>query len=165
MQMELAIHASNTDQLYQILEQILIMFDYDLQLQFNDAPFDWSRVTSLFLLGINNEENYPTGIDRRVLIWTLQFSLPIWLSPPIEVRNEIIQGINIRIGDLKDFKLDEIDENGNLAPFQNPFAEFPISGVGNAVVDPVDPTSNVSTPPEHFDPPAEPCSINPIAKP
>lgn len=174
MQMELAIHASNTDQLYQILEQILIMFDYDLQLQFNDAPFDWSRVTSLFLIGINNEENYPTGIDRRVIIWTLQFSLPIWLSPPIEIRNEIIQGITMRIGDLSEFKLDEIDENGNLAPFQNPFAVFqnpfavfPVNPAGSATgqIDPVDPTSNVPQPPEHFDPPAEPCSINPIAKP
>ena len=35
--MELSIYASNTDQMYQILEQILILFDYDLQVQFNDA--------------------------------------------------------------------------------------------------------------------------------
>ena len=177
MQMELAIHASNTDQLYQIIEQILIMFDYDLQLQFNDAPFDWSRITSLFLLGINNEENYPTGIDRRVLIWTLQFNLPIWLSPPVEVRNEIIRAITLRIGDMDDFVLDEIDEQGNLAPFTNPWSITPIAGVGTPepiVSGPVntiggilspDPTSNVSPQPEHFDPSMEPCEINPLAKP
>lgn len=155
MQMELAIHASNTDQLYQIIEQILIMFDYDLQLQFNDAPFDWSRITSLFLMGINNEENYPTGIDRRMLIWTLNFSLPIWLSPPVEIRNEIIQAITLRIGDMSDFSLDEIDESGALVPFTNPWAVTPIGGPPS--VDPPNPSTNVPTPPEHFNPPAEPC--------
>lgn len=187
MQMELAVHASNTDQLYQILEQILIMFDYDLQLQFNDAPFDWSRITSLFLTGINNEENYPLGIDRRVLIWTLTFNLPIWLSPPVEIRNEIIQGINLRIGDMADFVLDEIGEDGQLSPFNNPWATVGVQGVGSggpggtsggsnpsiqpgtvgsvggieyAITD-----SNATLPPEHFDAAAQPCDINPLAKP
>lgn len=164
MQMELSIHASNTDQLYQILEQILILFDYDLQLQFNDAPFDWSRVTSLFLTGINNEENYPLGIDRRILIWTLQFNLPIWLSPPIEIRNEIIQSINLRYGNLDDFTLDEIDENGNLAPFTNPWATSQITAVGTTA-DNVNPPSNAIQVIEHFNPSLEPCDVNPLAKP
>lgn len=146
MQMELAIHASNTDQLYQILEQILIMFDYDLQLEFNDSTFDWSRITSLFLIGINNEENYPVGIDRRMLIWTLTFNLPIWLSPPVEVRNEIIRTIMLRYGSLGDFKLDEIDENGELAPFTRPWTMSVVTGPAN--LDPVDPTSNVPPIPE-----------------
>lgn len=164
MQMELSIHASNTDQLYQILEQILIMFDYDLQLQFNDAPFDWSRVTSLFLIGINNEENYPTGVERRVLIWTLQFSLPIWLSPPIEIRNEIIANINLRYGNMDDFVLDEIDENGNLAPFTEPWTGTAIESTGtpDGVVPP---PSNVEPHTEHFNPSLEPCDVNPLAKP
>ena len=164
MQMELSIHASNTDQLYQILEQILILFDYDLQLQFNDAPFDWSRVTSLFLVGINNEENYPLGIDRRILIWTLQFNLPIWLSPPIEIRNEIIESINLRYGNLDDFTLDEIDENGNLAPFTNPWATSQITAVGTTA-DNVNPPSDAIQVIEHFNPSLEPCDVNPLAKP
>jgi hypothetical protein len=164
MQMELSIHASNTDQLYQILEQILILFDYDLQLQFNDAPFDWSRVTSLFLTGINNEENYPLGVDRRILIWTLQFNLPIWLSPPIEIRNEIIESINLRYGNLDDFTLDEIDENGNLAPFTNPWATSQITAVGTTA-DNVNPPSDAIQVIEHFNPSLEPCDVNPLAKP
>lgn len=163
MIMELAIHASNTDQLYQILEQILIMFDYDLQLQFNDAPFDWSRITSLFLTSINNEENYPTSIDRRMIIWTLTFSLPIWLSPPIEVRNDIIKAIALRYGDLDNFKLDEIDENGDLAPFSVPWGITPV--VGEVTITPVQPTSNTPPFPEHFNPPAQPCDVELFAKP
>lgn len=138
MQMELAVYASNTDQMFQILEQILILFDYDLQLQFNDAPFDWTKIAKLYLRSMQNEENYPMGVDRRMIIWTLQFELPVWLSPPIEVRNDLIQSITVRIGDLDNLTLDEIDENGELVPFGSvgPVAAFTVtSDVGPGVWD------------------------------
>lgn len=115
--MELSIYASNTDQLYQIIEQILILFNYDLQFQLNDSPFDWTKISKIILNGITNEENYPMGPDRRALIWTLQFGLPIWLSPPFEVRNEIIKTIKQRFGDMDKMVLDEYDANGELIPF------------------------------------------------
>lgn len=123
MIMELSVYASNTDQLYQIIEQILILFDYDLQVQFNDATFDWTKITKLILTGINNEENYPSGTEKRELIWTLNFELPIWLSPPIEIRNELIQSITLRMGDLSEFVLNEYDVNGELVTFANPYSE------------------------------------------
>jgi hypothetical protein len=129
MQMELAIYASNTDQMFQILEQILMLFDYNLQLQFNDAPFDWTRITSLLLTGIQNEENYPMGVDRRVIVWTLNFEMPIWLSPPLQVRTDAIKSIAVRIGDLAALTLDEVDANGNLVPFSTPdYVSFIVSG-------------------------------------
>ena len=129
MQMELAIYASNTDQMFQILEQILILFDYDLQLQFNDAPFDWTKIAKLYLRGITNEENYPMGTDKRMIIWTLQFELPIWLSPPVEIRTDLIRSITIKIGDINNLTLDEIDENGDLVPFGSigPTTQFTIT--------------------------------------
>lgn len=115
--MDLSIYASNSDQLYQMLEQILLLFDYDLQLQVNDAPFDWARVLRLELTGINNEEVYPSGTERRVLVYSFQFKYEIWLSPPVELRDDIIRSIMLRFGDLDNFVLNEIDENGDLAPF------------------------------------------------
>lgn len=117
---ELAIYASNTDQLLQILEQILILFDYDLQVQRNDAPFDWTKITSVYLEGINNEENYPLGTERRVITWTLEFRMPAWLSPPAEMREQLIQSIAIRFGDLEGLTLNQYDENGVLQPFDSP---------------------------------------------
>jgi hypothetical protein len=140
MEMELSIYASNTDQMFQILEQILILFDYDLQLQFNDAPFDWTKIGKLYLRGMTNEENYPMGVDKRMIIWTLQFELPVWMSPPLEIRNELIQSITVRIGDLDTLTLDEIDENGNLVPFGTTLAAFTITGdEGPGVWDPSNP--------------------------
>ena len=140
MQMELAIYASNTDQTFQIIEQILMLFDCTLQLQFNDAPFDWTKITTLTLTSMQNEENYPLGPDRRVIMWTMSFELPIWLSPPIEVRNDLIKNISIRIGELDSLTLDEFDADGNLVPFSTPpLAVINIAGTGNPTVTPADP--------------------------
>jgi hypothetical protein len=137
MIMDLAIIASNTDQLYQILEQILILFDYDLQLQFNDSAFDWTKISKLTLTSLNNEENYPLSGDRREIMWTLSFDLPVWLSPPAEIRTDLIKMISIRIGDIDGLSLDEIDQNGDLVPFMNPYSEMIITS--DVAVTPVDP--------------------------
>lgn len=138
MQMELSIYTSNTDQLYQIMEQILILFDYDLQLQFNDAAFDWTKIAKLFLTGINNEENYPMGIDRRMIIWSLTFNMPIWLSPPLNVRKGIIQKIIMRMSsDSENLRLYEMDATGELTPF---VGEFDTTTIESSDIDPVDPT-------------------------
>jgi len=117
MSLELALYASNTDQLHQILEQLLVLFDPTLQLQKTDAAFDWTKITSVELTGINNEENYPPGGDRRVIVWTLNFDMPIWLSMPVDVRSELVRSILIRIGDMNGFRVDEYDSDGNLSPF------------------------------------------------
>lgn len=135
MQMELAIYASNTDQMFQMIEQILMLFDYDLQLQFNDASFDWTKISKLYLRGISNEENYPMGAERRAIIWTLQFELPIWMSPPMEIRNDLIQNITIRLGDLDSMTLDEIDADGNLVPFSTTLATIHITNPLNTIMD------------------------------
>ena len=111
LSMELAIYASNTDQAYQILEQILMLFDYNMMLQFNDKPFDWTKITSVQLEAVNNEEVYPTGPDRRVIVWSLQFTVPVWLSPPMDIRKNIIQNISIRIGNIDTLTLDEVQED------------------------------------------------------
>jgi hypothetical protein len=131
MTMDLSIHASNTDQMYQILEQILILFDYDMQLQFNDTPFDWTKISKLYLEGITNEEIYPTGVERRMIIWTLNFRLPIWLSPPLDVRKGLIQKIIIRMSRDSELRLFEMDATGELVPF--------LDGYDTTIIDPNNP--------------------------
>jgi len=141
MVMELSIYASNTDQMFQILEQILMLFDYDLQLQFNDAPFDWTKISKLILTGLQNEENYPSGADKRMIVWTLTFELPVWMSPPLDVRNELINNISIRIGNIDSLSLDEVDQNGDLIPFASPaYTEFTTQNTNPLTpLDPADP--------------------------
>jgi len=97
---ELAIWASNQDQHYQIMEQILTLFDPILQIQTSDDVFDWTRLTQIELTDIGFGENVPMGTDRRIIQTRLAFSVPVYLAVPAEVHNNIIKEINIRIGNI-----------------------------------------------------------------
>lgn len=117
MGLELVLLASNTLQLHQILEQILILFDPVLQIQTTDVAHDWTKITTVELTGINNNENYPIGAERRVISWTLNFEMPIYISAPVDIKSEVVHRIIVRLGDLEKFTLTEFDEFGNLQPF------------------------------------------------
>jgi len=128
MAMELSIYASNSDQLWQILEQILVLFNPDIQIQKSDGEFDWTKITRVILTDINNEENYPTGTDRRLTVWTLNFLMPIWLSIPMGARDDLVRKIIIQIGELDTITLDEVDDEGNITPFGSPLARIELDG-------------------------------------
>lgn len=95
---ELSVWASNQDQHYQILEQILMLFNPILQIQTSDEPFDWTKITTVELQGIGLEENFPAGGDRRIIRTTLSFLVPIYLSVPANVHNRYVKDIFVRIG-------------------------------------------------------------------
>lgn len=142
MTLELAIYASNSQQMYQILEQLLVLFNPDLQIQKSDGPFDWTRITNVTLTDISNEENYPAGTDRRMIVWTLQFVMPIWLGLPIGVKDDLVRKIIIQIGDLNSMNTLEVDADGHLTPFGEPlarieFTERPPEGPIPPQVDPL----------------------------
>ena len=156
---ELSVYASNTEQAFQILEQILILFDYSIQVQFNDAAFDWAKITSVILdSGPRNETIYPVGTDRQVIVWTFPFTFETWLSPPMEVRNDLINQIMVNIGDMAGYVLEEYDENGNLIPFEENYGSF-VVGVGvngpadYSSIEAADPgMTSVSIETGHYDP-------------
>lgn len=118
---ELAVYASSTQQMHQIIEQILLLFDPVLQLQLSDAPFDWTKITTLELTGINNEENYPIGQDKRIIVWSFNFLMPIYLSAPMDIRENLIREINIRLGNGNSMDLSEVDADGEMQPFSEVF--------------------------------------------
>lgn len=97
MSMELGIYASNTDQHFQILEQILILFDPQLNIQKGDSLFDMSKLTHVKLEGVQTDSNYQIGTDKRIIQSTLNFTMPIWLSIPADVRRDFIEKIFMRV--------------------------------------------------------------------
>jgi T4-like virus Myoviridae tail sheath stabiliser len=119
---ELAIYASNTQQMHQLLEQILVLFNPDLQIQKSDGPFDWTRLTNVELTDISNEENYPSSTERRMVIWTLTFTVPIYLSVPLGVRDDLVRKVIIQIGSLNEMSVNEVGPDGNIQPFGTPLA-------------------------------------------
>lgn len=128
MTVDLAICASNTMQSHQIIEQILMLFDPDLQIQTSDTAFDWTKLTKVELVGISNEENFPAGTDRRIINWTLSFEIPIFIAGPADIKDEIVKKIIITIGDLEGFTVSEFDEDGDLTPFVTTYGQVIIDG-------------------------------------
>lgn len=96
--MDLYIYASNSDQQFQMLEQILPLFEPQLLLQTGDAVFDWTRLSSVFLKDISVDSNFPIGTDRRIIQSKITFDMPIELATPAEVRRDFIERIYMRIG-------------------------------------------------------------------
>lgn len=95
---ELAIYASNQEQMFQILEQIFLVFDPLVQIQSTDGLFDWTKLTTVELDGIHSEANYPPGTDRRIIVWTLSFNFVVYLSAPAELKKNFIKEIGVRLG-------------------------------------------------------------------
>lgn len=119
MMMELSIFSVSRRHMTSILEQILLIFDPTLQIQSTDAAWDFSKMTSVELTQIGNEEEYPLGTGENLSIWTLSFTLPIWLIVNGEVRSNIVDEIITRIttGETDEFNTfdDLIEKNKNDA--------------------------------------------------
>lgn len=123
LELELSMYVSNTDQHFQILEQILPLFDPQLNIQTSDGMFDWTRLTHVELTGVQVESNYPIGTDRRIIQSTLTFSMPIYIDTPAIVRKEFVNQIYIRIGAVDTAAVDNFeiiaDLDGQGIPYQN----------------------------------------------
>jgi hypothetical protein len=99
LEMKLGICASNTDQHLQIIEQILPLFDPQLNIQSSDALFDMTRLTSVELInGPTFEQNTVLTADTRIIQSVITFKMPIWITIPADVRRDFIEKIYIRIG-------------------------------------------------------------------
>ena len=100
LSVELAMYASNTEQHFQMMEQILMVFDPTIQIQTSDALFDWTKLTTVTLDGINFDQNYPIGAERRMITSTLNFIVPIHISAPGNLKKDFVKDIFVRIGTI-----------------------------------------------------------------
>lgn len=146
MTVDLAICTSNTSQTHQILEQLLMLFDPTLQIQTSDAAFDWTKLATVELVGMSNEENYPAGSDRRIINWTLTFEIPIYISAPVDVRDDLVRKIFIQLGNLDEFTVREFNDDGELVPFANPWANTEVNGIDEFATPQIPPAPAPSIP-------------------
>ena len=85
--MKADIWAANTDQKLQILEQILVLFNPTLELQTTDNYIDWTSLTTLEITDLSwSSRSIPVGADSPIDIGTLTLSTPIWINPPVKVK-------------------------------------------------------------------------------
>lgn len=82
------IWTTNTDQKFQLWEQIAVLFNPSMELQTTDNYIDW---TSLSVLELTNgsvfeSRSVPQGVNNDLSIATLQFTAPAWITPPAKVK-------------------------------------------------------------------------------
>lgn len=88
LSMKVDIWTANTDQKLQLLEQILVLFNPNLELQTNDNYIDWTSLTILALNDITwSSKQVPIGVDTPIDIGTLTLDTPIWISPPAKLKH------------------------------------------------------------------------------
>jgi hypothetical protein len=83
----LDIWTSNTNQKFQLLEQLLTLFNPSLEIQSTDNYIDWTSLSVVELDSVNwTSRTIPVGTENPIDIASLKFSLPIWLSSPAKVK-------------------------------------------------------------------------------
>lgn len=115
--LQVDIWTTNTDTKLQIMEQILILFNPNIQLQSNNNPLDWSNVFEVELTDVAwSSRSVPQGVDESIDVATLSFAVPIWISPPAKVKKQaIIQQIITDVHETNSIK--DLGFDSDLADF------------------------------------------------
>ena len=102
------IWTSNTNQKWQIFEQIATLFNPSLEIQNTDSYLDWTSLSVVELERVNySSRTIPVGTENPIDIMTMTFNLPIWISPPAKVKklgviNKIIYSVFDEQGDANE---------------------------------------------------------------
>ena len=108
LSMRADIWTSNTDQKLQLLEQILVLFNPSLEVQTTDNYIDWTSLSVVELTASNfSSRSIPQGTETDIDICTLDFELPIYISPPVKVK---------KLGVVQKIIMNMFDDDGQLKP-------------------------------------------------
>ena len=81
------IWTSNTNQKFQIFEQIATLFNPALEIQSTDNYLDWTSLSVVELENVQwTNKTIPVGTDDRIDVMSMRFGLPIWISSPAKVK-------------------------------------------------------------------------------
>lgn len=119
---------SNTDQRFQLMEQLLVLFNPSVNLKTNDNPLDWSNLTYIELVNVIwNLRQVPQGTDDVIDVTALNFTLPILINPPAKVKRQTL--IHTILTEIKRKKDDEIFDW--IPPDPIPYKEWVVVTLDN----------------------------------
>lgn len=93
---QLHILTTNNDHKWQIMEQIMLIFDPIFQIQTDDNPENLGRMSMIELTDISNEQQ-TTGNDAQIYRNTMTFRAKTWISYPTNVRDNIVNSIHLKM--------------------------------------------------------------------
>lgn len=112
---------SNTDQKLQLFEQIAVLFTPSLELQTTDNYIDWTSLSTMYLTATNfTSRSIPAGAESEIDICTMEFEMPVWISPPAKVKKlgivqSVINNVFTESGDI--IGLDDLVFNRSTGNF------------------------------------------------
>jgi hypothetical protein len=78
---------SNTNQKFQLWEQIATLFNPSLEIQSTENYLDWTSLSVVELeQTIFSSRTIPVGTEDPIDVFTMRFNLPIWISSPAKVK-------------------------------------------------------------------------------
>jgi hypothetical protein len=112
--MEVNIIASSNNELYVILEQILLLFNPRVTIVLDSVKRNSDYITEIILDDVQSEIQYPMGTQERIVQMGLTFSVPLRLRYPYDERDNIIKTIELNLVDEDETPIieTEIDEDG-----------------------------------------------------
>lgn len=113
--MSVDLMATNYQHTFQLLEQIMMLFDPVLQIQTSDSYFDPTVITTVELKGFAIEDNVPMDTERRIIKINMDFEFPIYISLPVNITNNLITSIKTNIHLVEqvnvNISIDDLDFN------------------------------------------------------
>jgi hypothetical protein len=99
----LDIWTSNTNQKFQLLEQMLTLFNPSLEIQSTDNFIDWTSLSVVELDSVTwTSRSIPVGTENPIDIASIKFSIPIWISSPAKVKKlGVVERVIASIYDAK----------------------------------------------------------------
>jgi len=112
----LDIWTSNTNQKFQLFEQIATLFNPALEIQSTDNYIDWTSLSVVELERTNfSTRVIPVGTENPIDIMTLTFSIPIWISSPAKIKKlGVVERIIASIYDAQGDPVNAITNNDLL---------------------------------------------------
>lgn len=103
MTLNLDIWTSNTNQKFQIFEQISTLFNPALEIQSTDNFLDWTSLSVVELERVNwSSRTIPVGTENPIDIMTMTFNIPIWISSPAKVKKlGVVERIVMSVYDVQ----------------------------------------------------------------
>lgn len=122
----LDIWTSNTNQKFQLLEQIIPLFNPALEIQSTDNFIDWTSLTVVELQSSRwSSRTIPVGTEDPIDITTLTFKIPIWITSPAKVKKlGVVERIVASVFDANGDAANAIVDNDLLMGTRQVFTPF-----------------------------------------
>ena len=130
LSMRADIWTSNTDQKLQLLEQILVLFNPSLEIQTTDNYIDWTSLSAIYLSNTTfSSRSIPQGLESDIDICSVDFTMPIYITPPAKVKRlgivqTIIANIFTESGDIQNLENIVFDQQGGDAQVVTPGFDY-----------------------------------------